>query len=235
MADNRRDEPGSKAAVRSRAPEFSPAEAQMSKISAATAAQPDRTKISRVIAARSKIHKVSSARKSTPVRRGAAKKVYRKTAAERALVLEKPVKTAPLAELSEYVVSVNNKTGVVVKIEKFTAASGERKPLSQPEYARVAPQLSTAARPLAAALTAQAAAAVPAILNAPAFNALAAQASSVPPALTQRARSANANPATAASDAAPAAPDAQGADTTAVMQAYFQGVLDYLNALAAPR
>ena len=242
MADNGRDESGSKAAPRSRAPEFTPAEALRIPDGPATpataAAQPKRRATRRPIAARA----VRSARKTSARKSAAGTKARRAKAkrASRALATEMPVKIAAPEERSDYVVSVNNKTGLVVKIERLIGARAERKPLSQPEYARVAAQLGTAAHPLAAALTAQAVAAVPPALNAPAFNVLAAKAAAVPPALTQLARSATASGAKsgAAKRAAPAptGPGVAGnADATAVVQAYFQGVRDYLNALAAAR
>jgi hypothetical protein len=52
---------------------------------------------------------------------------------EVALASEQPVPSVPEEKISQYVVTVDNESGLLVKVEKLTAA-GERKELSQEEY-----------------------------------------------------------------------------------------------------
>jgi hypothetical protein len=52
-----------------------------------------------------------------------------------ALATEQPVPSVPQEKTSQYVVTVDNQTGLFVKVEKLTAA-GERQELSQEEYER---------------------------------------------------------------------------------------------------
>jgi len=47
---------------------------------------------------------------------------------------EKPVKLTPPERTSQYVVTVDNTTGIPTKIEKLDSSTGERKELSQAEY-----------------------------------------------------------------------------------------------------
>jgi hypothetical protein len=53
-----------------------------------------------------------------------------------ALATEQPVPSAPQEKTSQYVVTVDNKTGLLVKIEKLDEVTNERKELSQEEYER---------------------------------------------------------------------------------------------------
>jgi hypothetical protein len=153
--------------------------------------------------------------------------------------------------LSEYVVTINRNTNIVVKIEKLVEGTGERKPLSQQDNATVSAQLASAARPLTTAMSAvgtQPVPTIPAMLDAPAFNALAMRAALTSPArvggtpaqsLAQLARSLGspsatnkqAEPQTAtAVSAAPAV-----ADPATLVQAYYQGVVDYLSTITGRR
>lgn len=169
----------------------------------------------------------------------------------RGMATDVPPKIEPPKEFTDYAVTINNKTKLVVKIEKLAERTGERKPLSQQDYVTVSAQLASAARPLAGAMGATVtppASTVPPMLNAPAFNALAMRAALTPPAgvagttpqsLAQLARSlgspgamnAQAAPqATAGFSAAPAI-----ADPTTLVQAYYQGVVDYLSTITGRR
>jgi hypothetical protein len=51
-----------------------------------------------------------------------------------ALVMETPVPSAPEKKTSQYVVTVDNQTGLAIKIEKLDEETGERTELSQEEY-----------------------------------------------------------------------------------------------------
>jgi hypothetical protein len=82
---------------------------------------------------------------------------------------EKPAKAAPAARTSQYIVTIDNATGIPLKIEKLQKP-GERRELGAAEFARVA-------------ATAGAAASAPA------------------------------------------------EDPTAILQAYYKGIADYLNAV----
>jgi hypothetical protein len=245
MAENRRSDSEPEPAARSRAPETtSAAKADTDKSEPAAKADTTKSEPAKANADKAGAGAADTAQPDDKKNGGPVEtrpKGGNGKPAVRGLATEMPVKIDPPKELAEYVVSVNNKTGLVVKIEALTGA-GERKELSQAEYARVAAQLSSAARPLAAAMSAQAAAAVPQMLNAPAFNALAARAAAMPPALAQLARGgaapeaiAGGAPVAASVTIAAQVAAQMAADTTAVTQAYFQGVIDYLNALATVR
>ena len=62
-----------------------------------------------------------------------------------AFVAEQPVPSAPQKKTAQYVVTVDNQTGLLVKIEKLDDVKGERKELSQEEYEQVmmGPNLSS--------------------------------------------------------------------------------------------
>jgi hypothetical protein len=51
-----------------------------------------------------------------------------------ALATEAPVPSAPRKKTSQYVVTVDNQTGLPVKIEKLDEATGKRKELTKQEY-----------------------------------------------------------------------------------------------------
>jgi hypothetical protein len=149
----------------------------------------------------------------------------------RALATEVPVKIAPVPELSEYVVTVDNKTGLVTRIERFNAATAERQPLSPAGHARVASQFLTTT----ASAGRVPGAVIPEMLNAPAFNILLARSAAASPAFSEATRSAVESGLLASAEgpvAPPARKSSVAADSTAVLQAYYQGALDYLNALA---
>lgn len=254
MAEKRRGSSGPEAANRSRAAEFPPAKPDTTKTVAATAdsgkvgveapaaPQPKRKESGGTAGpgARSAQQPGTAATGDKPASPGASGsgKSENGKPAVRGLATEVPVKTVQPAEQSEYVVTINHKSGHV-RIDRFVVATAGRQPLSPSEHASVAVQLSTAAtRPLAAAMSAQAGPALPPMLNAPAFNALVARSAAASPVLSQIARSAAAPRVMEAAGEPSAAPPATGpggsapADTTAVMQAYLQGALDYLKALA---
>lgn len=56
------------------------------------------------------------------------------TYATEALATEQPVPSTPVKKTSQYVVTVDNQTGLPVKIEKLDSATGARKELSSEEY-----------------------------------------------------------------------------------------------------
>lgn len=56
---------------------------------------------------------------------------------QRALATEKPVPSAPVQKTSQYVVTVDNQTGVASKIEKLDDETGARQELTGDEYAQV--------------------------------------------------------------------------------------------------
>ncbi len=61
------------------------------------------------------------------------------------LVTEKPVPSVPAKKTSQYVVTVDNETGLAVKIEKLDEGTGEHKELSKEEYTAVFAYASLAA------------------------------------------------------------------------------------------
>jgi hypothetical protein len=63
------------------------------------------------------------------------------------LPTEKPVPSAPVKSTSQYVVTVDNRTGLPVKIEKLSDDTGARKELSMDEYARFLGYTSLASSP----------------------------------------------------------------------------------------
>ncbi len=171
--------------------------------------------------------------------------------AVRGFATEIPPKTPSPERQSQYVVIINNTTGLVMKIDKLNEEANERKQLTGQDYVRVARQLTTATQPLSAAMnTLTSQPKVPSMLNAPAFTKLAAHATAVqsarpaqpaasPQALAQFARSLGSPSAMSAPAVSPAAPMVAGyaaapgtVDTAAMMRAYFQGAMDYLNAVA---
>jgi hypothetical protein len=62
-----------------------------------------------------------------------------------ALVMETPVPSAPEKKTSQYVVTVDNQSGLAIKIEKLDEETGQRTELSQDEYAGVLAYASLAA------------------------------------------------------------------------------------------
>lgn len=63
-----------------------------------------------------------------------------------AVATEKPVFSAAPPITTEYVVTVDNRTGTATKIEKLSAGSDERKELSEEEYARLFPYVRRPAK-----------------------------------------------------------------------------------------
>jgi len=53
---------------------------------------------------------------------------------EKPPVTEKAVKAAPVEETSQYVVTLDNTTGMPTKVEKLDEATGQRKELTPQEY-----------------------------------------------------------------------------------------------------
>ena len=100
------------------------------------------------------------------------------------LATEKPVPSVPAKKTSQYVVTVDNTTGVAVKVEKLDEDTGERKELTKSEYAQLQGGVSLAASPFNTGFSGSAAAVSP-------------------------------------------------VESSAVIQAYYRGIADYLNALAS--
>lgn len=75
--------------------------------------------------------KAGSKKKSA--KRAAAKKKPAPSAPE-ALASEQPVPSTPLKKTSQYVVTIDNQTGLPVKIEKIDGDTGKRKELTNEEY-----------------------------------------------------------------------------------------------------
>lgn len=69
---------------------------------------------------------------------------------------EKPPVIGPPPPVSLYVVEVDNKTGVAIRIEHFDEKTGERKELTDQEYKRIYPFGRPGRRPIAAAKQAEA-------------------------------------------------------------------------------
>src|SRR3712207_4758621 len=65
--------------------------------------------------------------------KGAEPSVQPELSQPRAFATEKPVPLSRAKETSQYVVTVNNQTGVAVKIERLNEETGERTELSQAE------------------------------------------------------------------------------------------------------
>jgi hypothetical protein len=82
-------------------------------------------------AAKKSSKKGPSSKKKTAKRAAAKKKSA--TPAVEALATEQPVPSTPLKKTSQYVVTVDNQTGLPVKIEKLDA-TGKRKELTGEEY-----------------------------------------------------------------------------------------------------
>ena len=130
-----------------------------------------------------------AAKRSASKRRAAAKKKAASAASARmeALPTEQPVPGPPPKKTTEYVVTVDNQTGMPVKIEKLDEDTGKRKELSAEEYAQAMLYSSLSQTPYYAGV------------------------------------------------AAAAPPPASASDTDALVQAYYQGVADYINALTSSR
>lgn len=64
------------------------------------------------------------------------------------LPTEKPVPSTPVKRTSQYVVTVDNETGVASKIEKLDEATGDRQELTRDEYMQVAMYASPLSAPL---------------------------------------------------------------------------------------
>jgi hypothetical protein len=88
-------------------------------------------------------------------RLGAAKVASKKAISKRSaaetepetLVTEKPVPLSPAKRTSEYVVTVNNSTGLPTKIEKLDSETGKRKELTEAEYLQMV-SAATSQQPL---------------------------------------------------------------------------------------
>lgn len=98
------------------------------------------------------------------------------------LVTEKPVPSAPVKNTSQYVVTVDNRTMLPVRIEKLNEDTGERKELSKEEYAQIYSYASPTPLPSYAGLSG----------TAPVYS---------------------------------------SSEATALVQAYYQGVVEYFKAL----
>jgi hypothetical protein len=99
-----------------------------------------------------------------------------------ALVTEKPVPSTPVKGTSQYVVTIDNRTMLPVRIEKLNEDTGERKELSKEEYAQSYSYASTSPLPSYAGLSG----------TAPVYS---------------------------------------SSEATALVQAYYQGVVEYFKAL----
>jgi hypothetical protein len=106
---------------------------------------------------------------------------------------EKPVSVGPPPRTSQYLVTVDNRTGVAIKIEKLDGETGDRKELTAAEYAVLYPQGGPQRPPAAAAST--------------------------PAAIVQSA------------PAARMSPSLSSASVTALTEAYYRGVADYITSL----
>ena len=80
-----------------------------------------------------KSSKKASSSKKKSAKRAAAKKKPASSAPE-ALASEQPVPSTPLKKTSQYVVTIDNQTGLPVKIEKIDGDTGKRKELTNEEY-----------------------------------------------------------------------------------------------------
>ena len=77
--------------------------------------------------------KKAGSSKKKSAKRAAAKKKPASSAPE-ALASEQPVPSTPLKKTSQYVVTIDNQTGLPVKIEKMDGGTGKRKELTNEEY-----------------------------------------------------------------------------------------------------
>ena len=100
------------------------------------------------------------------------------------LATEKPVPSVPVKKTSQYVITVDNTTGLAVKIEKLDEDTGERTELTKSEYAQAQSGASLAAAPFYAGYGG----------SAPAVSPM---------------------------------------ESSALIQAYYRGIADYLNALTS--
>lgn len=119
-------------------------------------------------------------------------------------VTEKPPTVPPPPPTSLYVVEVDNKSGVAIRIDHFNEKTGDRKELTDQEYKRIFPYARPARRPAPA----------------------------VKPVTTSLTRAGN-MPALKGRPAQTTSRTTFSADKTELVEAYYRGVADYIKALTS--
>ncbi len=94
----------------------------------------EETKETNSAPAAKKSSKAKRPAKKKPTAKAAAKATPTKRAESRAMATERPARVTPEKRTSQYVVTVDNQTGMTVKIERLDEATGRRKELSTEEY-----------------------------------------------------------------------------------------------------
>lgn len=81
-----------------------------------------------------KSSKAKRSAKKTAKAKAAAKAAPKKKVETLAMATEQPAPVTPQKKTSQYVVTIDNQTGIAVKIERLDEATGGRKELSKEEY-----------------------------------------------------------------------------------------------------
>ena len=94
----------------------------------------EETKETNSAAAAKKSSKAKRPAKKKAAAKGAAKATSAKRAESRAMATERPAPVTPQKKTSQYVLTVDNQTGMTLKIERIDEDTGKRKELSKEEY-----------------------------------------------------------------------------------------------------
>ena len=94
----------------------------------------EETKETNSAPAAKKSSKAKRPAKKKAAAKGAAKATSAKRAESQAMATERPAPVTPQKKTTQYVVTVDNQTGMTLKIERLDEDSGKRKELSKEEY-----------------------------------------------------------------------------------------------------
>lgn len=139
---------------------------------------------------------------------------------EKSPATEKPPVIAPPPPTSLYVVEVDNKTGIAIRIEHFDEKTGERKELSDQEYALIYPY----GRPGRRHAAGEAKPAVTSNLGTHSATPASSRPGTMPSRLPSAPKGRPTQPMTRAMSSA---------ENTELTEAYYRGVTDYIRALTS--